>query len=126
MRPPCIPARPRVAGVAAGRPRTHNAGPPPDHQRMARIDITHANGLSSAAAKRAVEDIAGKLAERFDIQHHWQGQALLFERPGVHGRITLAAREVQVQAELGFLLSALKGSIEQEIRRYLDEKFGKD
>lgn len=93
---------------------------------MARIEINHTHGLSVPEARRAVEDIAGKLAERFDIQHHWQGQALLFERPGVSGRITLAARKVQVQAELGFLLSALKGSIEQEIRRYLDEKFGKD
>lgn len=109
-------------------PRRARTMPPRTHQphAMARIDITHAHGLSTAAAKRAVEDIADKLAERFDIQHHWQGQALLFDRPGVNGRITLAAKQVQVQAELGFLLSALKGSIEQEIRRYLDEKFGKD
>jgi putative polyhydroxyalkanoate system protein len=93
---------------------------------MAHIDITHAHGLPAADARRAVEDIAGKLADRFDVSHRWQGQALLFERPGVNGRITLAASEVQVQAELGFLLSALKGPIEQEIRRYLDEKFGRD
>ncbi len=93
---------------------------------MAHIDISHAHALSADAARRAVEDIAGKLAERFDIRHHWQGQSLLFERPGVNGRITVAAKNVQVQAELGFLLSALKGSIETEIRRYLDEKFGKD
>jgi putative polyhydroxyalkanoate system protein len=33
------------------------------------------------------------------------------------------ADEVHVTAELGMLLSAMKGTIEQEIRRKLDEHF---
>jgi hypothetical protein len=31
---------------------------------------------------------------------------------------------VRVTVELGFLLMAIRGNVEREIRRYLDEEFG--
>jgi len=36
----------------------------------------------------------------------------------------LAPNELHVTAQLGVLLSAMKGPIEHEIRRVLDERFG--
>ena len=53
----------------------------------------------------------------------WDGDDLHFSRSGVDGRIQLTEKQVRVTAQLGFLLSALKGTVEQEIRRVLDEKF---
>jgi putative polyhydroxyalkanoate system protein len=41
----------------------------------------------------------------------------------VDGRIHLTEKQVRVTAQLGFLLSALKGTVEQEIRRVLAERF---
>lgn len=76
-----------------------------------------------AKARKAVEDVARKLAERFDVEYGWDGDTLNFARSGVDGKIALAPEQLHVTAQLGFLLSALKGPIEAEIRRVLDEKF---
>lgn len=80
--------------------------------------------MPPAKARKAVDEVARKLAERFDIEYDWDGDALNFTRSGVDGRIALAPNQLHVTAQLGFLLSALKGPIEAEIRRVLAERFG--
>lgn len=90
---------------------------------MSAIDIHHSHSLPPAKARKAVEEVAVKLGEKFGIEHHWEGDILHFERSGVDGRIVLAPKQLHVTASLGFLLSALKGPIEGEIRRVLDERF---
>ncbi|WP_330970720.1 polyhydroxyalkanoic acid system family protein, partial [Lysobacter sp. A3-1-A15] len=49
---------------------------------------------------------------------------LNFSRSGVDGRIALLPHQLHVSAQLGFLFGAMKGTIESEIRRVLDERFG--
>lgn len=90
---------------------------------MASIDIQHPHSKTPAQARKAVESMAKKLAERFDMDYGWDGDTLNFSRSGVDGRIALLADKLRVTANLGFLLSAMKGPIEQEIRRVLSEKF---
>jgi putative polyhydroxyalkanoate system protein len=90
---------------------------------MPGIDIRHPHSMPLPKARKAVEDVAKKLAQRFDIEYAWEGDTLNFTRSGVDGRIALAAEQLHVTAQLGFLLSALKGPIESEIRRVLDERF---
>lgn len=90
---------------------------------MASIDILHPHSKTPAQARKALEGVAGKLSERFDMTFAWQGDALLFSRSGVDGRINLAPSTLHVTAQLGFLLGALKGPIEAEIRKVLAEKF---
>ncbi len=91
---------------------------------MPSIDIQHDHSLSPAKARKAVEDVAIKLGKKFGLDYRWEGDTLHFVRSGVDGRIQLLPRQLLVTAKLGFLLSALKGPIETEIRRYLDERFG--
>ena len=90
---------------------------------MASIDIQHPHSKSPAQARKAVEGVAKKLAERFDMDYGWDGDTLNFSRSGVDGKIALLADKLRVTANLGFLLSAMKGPIEAEIRRVLSEKF---
>ena len=91
---------------------------------MPSIDIHHEHSKTPAQARKALEDVARKLAERFDMQHDWDGDTLNVMRSGVDGEIKLAPKKLHVTAQLGFLLSALKGPIESEIKRVLGEKFG--
>ncbi len=91
---------------------------------MPGIDIRHDHSLSLPKARKAVEEVAKKLAERFDIEYDWDGDTLNFVRSGVDGKIALTDKDLRVTAQLGFLLSALKGPIESEIRRVLAERFG--
>ena len=90
---------------------------------MSDIDIRHRHSLPMPKARKAVEDIAKKLAAKFDMDYGWDGDNLYFNRSGVDGHIHLAPEQIRVTAKLGFLLSALKGTVEQEIRKVLAERF---
>lgn len=90
---------------------------------MPSIDIRHAHSLPHTQARKAVEEVAQKLAERFGVDYQWEGETLHFERGGVDGKIDLAPKSLRVTANLGFLMSAFKGPIEAEIKRVLDERF---
>jgi putative polyhydroxyalkanoate system protein len=91
---------------------------------MSRIELSRAHALSLADARARVEHVAEKLAERFDVEWAWAGNVLRFSRSGVDGEIAVERDQVQVTAQLGFLLSALKGPIQQEVERYLEREFG--
>ena len=88
---------------------------------MATIDIQHPHSLGLEPARRAVEAVAGKLGEKLGLDCRWQDDALHFSRSGVSGRIIPAADLVQVQAELGWMLSPMQATIEREVRRLLAE-----
>jgi len=90
---------------------------------MSNIDIRHAHSLPPEQARKAVQEVADKLAERFGMAYRWDGDTLDFNRSGVDGHIAVASEELHVTAKLGFLLSTMKGPIEAEIRRVLDERF---
>ncbi len=90
---------------------------------MPSIDIHHDHSKTPKQARKAVEDVARKLAERFDLEYGWDGDTLNFTRSGVDGHIQLLPQKLRVTADLGFFLSALKGPIESEIKRVLGEKF---
>ena len=90
---------------------------------MSRIDIRHPHALSKAKARKAVEDVARKLAEKFDMDYGWEGDTLNFSRSGVDGHIVLGPDDLHVHAKLGFLTAMFKDPIENEIRRVLKERF---
>lgn len=90
---------------------------------MSRIDIRHAHALPPTRARKAVEQLARKLSERFDMHYQWDGDLLNFSRSGVDGHIQLDGQELHVTAKLGFLTAMFREPIEAEIRRVLKEKF---
>ena len=91
---------------------------------MPRIDIRRPHRLPSSEAHAVIDHVAARMREKFQVTTQWQGDSTLtFQRPGISGKIAIGADEIHVSAELGMLLSPLKGMIEQEIRRKLDEHF---
>lgn len=90
---------------------------------MPSIDIRRAHTRSLAEARKAVQKVADHIAEKFNVACDWNGNTLHFSRSGVEGRIAVTPKQVHVTAELGFLLMALKGPVEREVNRYLDEEF---
>lgn len=91
---------------------------------MPKIDIRRPHQLSVAEARAVVEKVAERMREKFGMEGQWQGDTLRFTRSGVSGSIEVGADAIQVKAELGMMLAPLKGMVEQEIRRKLDEHFG--
>ena len=90
---------------------------------MSRIDIRHAHALPKAKARKAIEEVAKKLAERFQMDWDWTGDVLNFSRSGVDGHIELGTKDLHVHAKLGFLTAMFKEPIENEIKRVLQERF---
>lgn len=91
---------------------------------MPSIEIRRQHKKTLKDARKAVEHVAEKIAERFEVDYGWQGNTLHFERSGVDGSIALSKGEVHVTANLSFLLLALRGPIEREIHRQIDLEFG--
>ncbi|MFC5741232.1 polyhydroxyalkanoic acid system family protein [Dyella tabacisoli] len=90
---------------------------------MPKIDIRQPHHLSLAQARAEVEQVAARMHEKFGIEGQWQGETFSFSRSGVSGTIAVESDAVQVKAELGMMLAPLKGMLEQEIQRKLDEHF---
>ncbi len=91
---------------------------------MPTIDIHAHHNLSHENALDAADKLSIDLAEKFGIDYGWEGDVINFERTGVYGQIVVQENELSIQANLGFMLMMLKGPIEQEIFRYLEEHFG--
>ncbi|KAF1697731.1 polyhydroxyalkanoic acid system family protein [Pseudoxanthomonas koreensis] len=91
---------------------------------MASIDIQQPHSRDDADARSIVDDITRQLHERYGVSGTWQGDAVRLAGPGLQGLVELLPGQVRVTAELGFLLSALRGQVEGEIRRVLGERLG--
>lgn len=90
---------------------------------MSDIKIRRQHGKNLAEARAAAEHMASELAEEFDLDHAWDGNQLHFRRPGVVGELWIDDREVALDIRLGFLLFAIKPTIERAVHRYFDENF---
>jgi len=91
---------------------------------MAQINVRARHAMSEEEAQNAADDLACDLAEKFDIDYGWDGDLIHFDRPGVHGKITVRENEIRIKAELGIMLVFLKPLIEEEIARYLKTELG--
>ena len=90
---------------------------------MSRIDIRAHHKMDHEHAQEAADSLASDLAEKFSIDYGWDEDDIHFERPGVHGMISVGVDEIRIQAELGILLALLKTRIEEEIENHLSEHF---
>jgi putative polyhydroxyalkanoate system protein len=90
---------------------------------MPDIDIRRKHSRTLKDARAAIERVALHLAEKFDVEYGWEGNMMQFSRSGVDGHIQVSGKEIHVTATLGFLLMAIRGPIEREIHKYLDEEF---
>lgn len=105
----------RAAGIKVG---TQSEEP-----FMPTITIRRPHAQSIPDARLVVDKVALKMREKFGTESRWDGDTLAFSRSGIKGTIAVAADAIVVHAELGMMLSPMKGMIEQEIGRKLDEYF---
>ena len=92
---------------------------------MADIELHRVHGLGMKAAREAAERMAAELGRRFQLKGTWHGDVLRFERPGVTGSLALTDQDLRLSVGLGFLLKAMRGSIESAVVEELDRLFAK-
>jgi len=91
---------------------------------MSAIYIRRTHALPLKQARALAERMAARLSQQFGLDYAWEASALRFRRDGVEGALTVARREIRIEAQLGFLLSLLQPRIEREISAQLDEVLG--
>ena len=90
---------------------------------MADIDIKRAHNLGLKAARAAADKMADHLGRKFGLEGGWKGNVLEFERPGVTGSLAVDDKDLRLTVNLGFLLKAMRGSIEGAVQEELDQLF---
>jgi putative polyhydroxyalkanoate system protein len=80
--------------------------------------------LGKDAARREVEAIAADMKHQLQIGYSWTGDTLQFERAGADGTIDVSDNAVEVDLQLGILLSPMTGMIEEQINSILDSRLG--
>jgi len=90
---------------------------------MADIELRRAHGLGLEGARRAAEQLSADLGRKLDLRGHWEGNVLHFDRPGVAGMLTITPRDLHLEVSLGYLLKAMKPSVEKSIVEHLDALF---
>ena len=93
---------------------------------MADIDLRRTHDLGLAKARAAADRMAEDLGRRFDLKGTWDGDVMRFERPGVRGALVVGADSLHLTISLGFLLKAMRGSIERAVAEQLDGLVGED
>ena len=92
---------------------------------MALIHIHRTHSLGLAGARQVAESWSEQAQSKLEMACAFaQGEdsdELQFTRPGVKGTLRVCADHFELNAELGMLLSAFKGPIEEAITRNLDE-----
>ncbi len=91
---------------------------------MPTISIQRKHKLDHKKAKAAAEKIANDLHKRFELVCAWDGDNVAFQRPGVSGDMRVGKSDVELNVQLSFLMTPLKGQIENAIRGELDKLFG--
>jgi putative polyhydroxyalkanoate system protein len=92
---------------------------------MADIHIHRAHTLGLEGARKVAAQWSEKAQTKLEMACAYtegkDGDELAFSRPGVKGTLRVCADHFEMNAQLGFLLSAFKDQIEGEIAKNLDE-----
>ena len=91
---------------------------------MPTISIQRPHKLEHKQAKAAAQKIAADLHQRFDLECTWDGDNVSFQRSGLSGEMRVGKNDVELNVQLSFLMTPLKGPIEKAIRNELDTLFG--
>ena len=88
---------------------------------MSNIHIKRRHRLPPGELRERVEHIAQDLRSKLNADYAWKGDSLQFKRAGVSGSIDIAEDAIELNIELGLLLSPMKGKIEETINKNLDQ-----
>lgn len=96
---------------------------------MADIHIHRAHTLGLKSARKVAAQWSEKAQTKLEMVCAYaegeDGDELQFSRPGVKGTLRVCDDHFELNAQLGFLLSAFKDQIEGEISKNLDELLAK-
>jgi putative polyhydroxyalkanoate system protein len=88
---------------------------------LAYIQIKREFTMPRAKLRKELGRLATSMQDQWHLNCIWQSDDCLdFRHSGARGRIEIGDQEFELNAKLGLLMSAFKGPIEDEIRKFID------
>jgi putative polyhydroxyalkanoate system protein len=94
--------------------------------QVAKIRYTKPHKLGREKALKLAEAAIEEIGDKLDVTYAWNGDSISFKRPGIRGLVTINPEAVEVEVELGLLLSPMKSHIEKKIIEFFDERFAEE
>ena len=89
---------------------------------MASIRISHSFTMPAAALKAQLDRLVLDMASKYRLDCRWTADhCLTFKRSGASGEIVISDNQLVLTMTLGLVLSAFKATIEQDIRKFMNE-----
>lgn len=88
---------------------------------MSNISIKRELNLNEEQVQQVAQKMSEKLSREYGVDFSWSGHCAKIKGPGVTGTCEVSEGSIAIDLNLGFLVAAFKGRIEQEIEGYLDK-----
>lgn len=88
-----------------------------------KISVTRKHNLGLEGATAKLNDLTAQFAEKYGVKATLNGTSATFKGTGVEGDARVTADAVTINLELGFMLGAMAGKIEEGVGRQLDKHF---
>jgi len=90
---------------------------------MPDIRLIRTHRLTLAMARAAAQGVIDQLGAEYDVVSEWSGNALHFERGGVHGHLLVQDRQATLEITLEGLFKAFAPLIEEKAAARMDQVF---
>lgn len=91
---------------------------------MSNINISHKHGQDKHTACDIAESMIDELAQNYGLTINSNGEGHIeFNGSGINGTVEIDHECVNISAQLGFLMAAMKPAISNAIESKLHEKF---
>jgi putative polyhydroxyalkanoate system protein len=77
--------------------------------------------MDKAQLRAMTEELGQKLKAKFGGDYRLEGDLVHYKYSGVDAKVSFDESTVDVDVKLGLLMMALKGMVEAEVNKYLDE-----
>lgn len=89
---------------------------------MPKINLSRNHSLPADVIKQRLTELGSKMQEKYQAKTSWSDDKTLnVKGPGVEGKLVIGGDKVDVNLDLGFMLSPLKGKIEETLGRELEK-----
>jgi putative polyhydroxyalkanoate system protein len=89
---------------------------------MPKIEFSQNHSLDAGELKKRLDGMSKELSDKYEIKSKWVSDTKAeVSRSGVTGSINIEPTKVTVALDLSFMMSPLKGTIEEKLRAKLGD-----
>jgi putative polyhydroxyalkanoate system protein len=92
-------------------------------QKMSSIELNKPFTMPRDVLRGELDQLAAKLSEQLQLKCQWLSDDCLdFRRNGAEGQININDDKVELTIKLGMMMNMFRGTIEQEIQTFMEQR----